>query len=331
MFEIVFLGTSASAPSIHRGLAAQVVMVKDQRFLIDCGEGTQRQILKSGIGFKRLNRVLLTHGHLDHVLGLAGLVSTFLRWESLDALEIWGGSWALDRVQDLIYGVVLRGAKPPMPLHLIDLKPGVMLEDPDYTVSAFPVVHRGRDNYGFVFQEKPRRPFLVEKAEALGVPAGPERARLVHGEAIRLADGRVIEPDDVLGEDVPGARLVVVGDIGDLTGLDAVAQDAHALVIESTYLDADGEMASAFGHMTAGRVARFARDHGVGTLLLTHLSRRYRERDVISEARQYFPNTYVVRDFDRYLVAKGRPVQKLTPANEVVEEDIDLDEVGELD
>ena len=91
LFEIVFLGTSASAPSIHRGLSAQVVMHDEYRFLIDCGEGTQRQILQSGLGFKRLNRILITHGHLDHILGLAGLLSTFMRWETIDKLEIYGG------------------------------------------------------------------------------------------------------------------------------------------------------------------------------------------------------------------------------------------------
>lgn len=112
MIEIVFLGTSASAPSIHRGLSAQVVLHRDYRFLIDCGEGTQRQILRSGLGFKRLNRILLTHGHLDHILGLGGLISTFARWEAMDRLEIYGGRWALQRVYDLIYGVVLRGAPP---------------------------------------------------------------------------------------------------------------------------------------------------------------------------------------------------------------------------
>ena len=313
MFEIVFLGTSASAPSIHRGLSAQVVMVQDQRFLIDCGEGTQRQILKSGIGFKRLNRILLTHGHLDHILGLAGLMSTFMRWESIDSLEIWGGKWALDRVQDLVYGVVLRGAQPPMPLHLIDIKPGLLMEAPDFTVSAMPVQHRGRDNFGFVFQEKARRPFLVERAEALGVPVGPERARLVRGEAVTLADGRMIVPDDVLGEDLPGARLVVTGDVATLDGLGDLVHGAHALVTEATYLDEDAEMAHAFGHITAGYAARFAAEHAVGTLLLTHVSRRYRERDIVDEAQRYFAGSVVVRDFERYAIAKGRPVTKVEP------------------
>ena len=313
MFEIVFLGTSASAPSVYRGLASQVVIVKNHRYLIDCGEGTQRQLLKSGIGFKRLNRILITHGHLDHILGLAGLMSTFMRWESIDELEIWGGRWALDRIQDLIYGVVLRGAEPPMPLHLIDVKPGVLMENADYTISAFPVEHRGRDCFGYVFQEKARRPFLVEKAEALGIPAGPERARLVRGETITLPNGRVVRPDDVLGEDIPGARLVFTGDVATFAGLETVAAGAHALVTEATYLDEDAEMARAFGHSTAGQAARFAREVGVQTLLLTHISRRYRERDVLHEAQQFFPNTVVVRDFDHYVVSKGQPVRKVIP------------------
>jgi ribonuclease Z len=118
LFEIVFLGTSASAPSVHRGLSAQVVMHDEHRFLVDCGEGTQRQIMQSGLGFKRLNRILITHGHLDHILGLAGLLSTFTRWEALDGLEIYGGRWALERIRDLLFGVVLRGARPPMDIQL---------------------------------------------------------------------------------------------------------------------------------------------------------------------------------------------------------------------
>ncbi len=103
MFEIVFLGTSASAPSIRRGLPSAMVLHNEHRFMIDCGEGTQRQLLQSGLGFKRLDKILLTHGHLDHILGLAGLLSTLMRWETLEQFTIYGGRSALDRVEDLIY------------------------------------------------------------------------------------------------------------------------------------------------------------------------------------------------------------------------------------
>src|SRR5512136_1118897 len=110
MIEFVFLGTSASAPSVERGLSAAMIMHEDQRFLVDCGEGTQRQILRSGVGFKRLDKVLLTHGHLDHMLGLGGLVSTFARWEAVDRLTVYAGRWALERVRALM-DVVFRGAE----------------------------------------------------------------------------------------------------------------------------------------------------------------------------------------------------------------------------
>lgn len=313
MFELLFLGTSASAPSVHRGLSAQMVIAKEYRFLIDCGEGTQRQILRSGVGFKRLNRILITHGHLDHILGLAGLLSTLVRWESLDALEIYGSSWALDRVQDLIYRVVFRNEKLPIPLHLVDLQPGVFFENRDFSVSAFPVTHRGAGCFGFIFQEKARRPFLVERAEALGVPPGPERARLVRGEAVTLPNGRTVQPDEVLGADIPGARYVHTGDVGRTDNILEYVRGAHTLVIEATYLNADAEMAQQFGHMTAAAAAQLAVDANVGTLILTHLSRRSRERDVLAEAQAIFPNTYVARDFDRFSINKERGTEKIVP------------------
>lgn len=304
MFEIVFLGTSASAPSIHRGLTAQVVKHDEYRFLIDCGEGTQRQILKSGIGFKRLNRILITHGHLDHILGLAGLISTFSRWETIDELEIYAGKWALERIRDLIFGVVLRGARPPMGIHLIEVQPGVLFEHDDFSVSAFPVHHRGPDCFGYLFEEKSRRPFLPVKAERLEIPPGPWRRKLVDGQSIQLPDGRVIDPDQVLGPARPGTRLVHVGDTGRTDNLLEVCQNADLLVIEATYLKEETEMAHNFAHLTARQAAELAQEGNIKNLILTHISRRYRERDVLSEAREVFPRTEVARDFDVFQVRR---------------------------
>lgn len=302
MFEIIFLGTSASAPSAKRNLPALVIKHDEFRFLVDCGEGTQRQILQSGIGFKRLNRILITHGHLDHILGLAGLLSTFMRWESIDELEIFGSRSALDRIRDLLFGVVLRGQQPPMPLLFNALERGVFIDESDFTVTAFPVLHRGSESLGFVFEEKGRCPFLAEKAEELQIPQGPWRRDLAEGLAATLPDGRRIEPEMVLGEFKPGTRLVVVGDTGDTDSLLEVCKDADGLVIEATYLEEEAEMGRQFGHLTARRAAELAARAGVKQLYLTHVSRRYREKDILAEAQAYFPNVQVARDFDTFQV-----------------------------
>ncbi len=302
MFEIIFLGTSASAPSVHRGLSSLLIQHEEHRFLIDCGEGTQRQILRAGVGFKRLNQIFLTHGHLDHILGLAGLVSTFLRWEVMEEIEIYGTQHTLDRVHDLIFGVVLRGyrGKPPVTLH--DIKPGLFFETEKFTVSAFPVDHRGSDSLGFHFKERSRRPFLPEQAERLNVPPGPWRRDLVEGKAVKLPDGRRIEPDQVLGESKEGTSLVVVGDTGRTDDLVNYVKNADGLVIESTYITEEEELARQFGHLTAAQAAALANEADVRQLYLTHLSRRYRERDIMDEAQAVFPSTHVARDFDHYQI-----------------------------
>ncbi|MEI6291025.1 MAG: ribonuclease Z [Chloroflexota bacterium] len=304
MFEILFLGTSASAPSARRGLSASIVKHDEYRFLIDCGEGTQRQILQSGIGFKQLGRILLTHGHLDHILGLGGLMSTFLRWETIEELEIFGGKSALDRVRTLINDVVLRGNTPPMKLQFREIGPGVLFEADDFTVTAFPVTHRGPDCLGYLFEEKARRPFLHERATELGVPFNANRRQLVEGQNITLENGLVITPEDVLGPLQRGTKLMVVGDTGRTDDLLEHALGADALVIESTYLEEEAAMAKQFSHMTARGAAELALKAGVKQLILTHISRRYREKEVLAEAQAVFPNVVVARDFDTFPVRK---------------------------
>jgi len=275
-------------------------MHDEYRFLVDCGEGTQRQIMQSGIGFKRLHRILITHGHLDHILGLAGLLSTFTRWETIEFLELYGGASALERIRDLLYGVVLRGVRPPMEIRFIPIQPGVIFDADDFSVTAFPVYHRGADCFGYLFEEKSRRPFLPELAEALNIPPGPWRRDLVNGQGVTLPDGRLIRPEQVLGPLRQGVRLVHVGDAGRTSDLESVCQDADGLVIEATYLDEEAQMADEFAHLTARRSAELALKTGVKNLILTHISRRYRERDVIAEARSVFPAALVARDFDYY-------------------------------
>jgi ribonuclease Z len=310
MFELVFLGTSASAPSIQRGLPSAIVMYNEYRFMIDCGEGTQRQLLRSGLGFRRLDKILLTHGHLDHILGLAGLASTFARWEMIDHMEIYGGRWALDRVQALM-NIVFGRYQPPIRIELIDLKPGPILADDAFQLSCFPVTHRGPDNYGYIFQEKERRPFLVEKAEALGVPAGPERARLVRGLPVILADGRTIQPEEVVGPARPGCKFVFVGDASRTDDLVAPVQGAQALAIEATYASLDADAAREYGHLTARQAAELAVAAGVETLILYHLSRRYSEREILDEARPIFANTVVARDLDHFQIRRDAPLAQV--------------------
>jgi ribonuclease Z len=184
------------------------------------------------------------------------------------------------------------------------------MEGNDFTVSAFSVTHRGSGNFGFVFQEHSHRPFVVEKAEALGVPAGPERSLLVRGENVTLADGRTITPNMVLADEIPGAKLVCIGDVGRTDTLRESVAGADALVIEATFLETEVEEARHFGHITAQQAAALAAETGVKTLLLTHVSRRYRERDILNEARRVFPNTFVARDLEKYILRRGRPVEK---------------------
>jgi ribonuclease Z len=280
-------------------------MHRDHRFLIDCGEGTQRQILRSGLGFKRLQKILITHGHLDHILGLGGLLSTLTRWEAIEHVEIWAGQRALRRIRDLVFGVVFRGEREQLRIEFKEIVPGAIIADGNsFELMAFPVTHRGGQCFGFVFQEKPRRPFLEEKAVELGVPNGPERRDLVQGRTITLPEGKIVHPDDVLGPVEAGTKLVHVGDAGETDDILEHCRDADALVVEATYLHSELDLARRFGHLTALQAAELAQAANVRSLYLTHLSRRYRERDVTAEAQSVFANTVVARDLDHIEVRR---------------------------
>jgi ribonuclease Z len=308
VFEVVFLGTSASAPSVQRGLSSALVMANEHRFMIDCGEGTQRQLLRTGLGFRRLDKILLTHGHLDHILGLGGLASTLGRWEALEELHIYGGAMTLARVQMLMEVVFGPGQIAGSGVTLNLLEPGVLFEDKHFTLTAVPVQHRGPDCFAFLFEEKSRRPFLAEKAEALGIPQGPVRRELAQGRPATLPDGRVIQPDEVLGPPQRGAKLFFVGDVSHTSALHAYAEKADLLVIEATYLEVDKQLARQHGHITAASAAKLARNAGVRQLVLHHVSRRYTTQQILDEAQAIFPDTLVANDLDCFSVHKDKPI-----------------------
>jgi ribonuclease Z len=284
------------------------VLANEHRFMIDCGEGTQRQLLRSGLGFRRLDKILLTHGHLDHILGLGGLASTLGRWEAMEELNIYGGAFTLTRVHALMEVVFGVGQIPNAGVELNTMEAGVLFDNRAFTLTAFGVQHRGPDCFGFIFEEKSRRPFLAEKAEAMGIPHGPVRRDLSAGIPATLADGRIVMPEEVLGEPQRGAKLVFIGDVSHTGSLHEWAADADLLAIEATYLDADKDLARAHGHITAGAAARLARNAGVRQLILHHVSRRYATQEVLAEAQAIFPSTVIASDLDLFAVHKDKPV-----------------------
>ncbi|HKS88443.1 MAG TPA: MBL fold metallo-hydrolase [Stellaceae bacterium] len=306
MFTLTFLGTAATMPSHERGLPALLVEAGGERWLVDCGEGTQRQILRAGIGFRRLHHVLLTHAHLDHVLGLAGLIATLGLVDLDDELAICGSRQTVELTARYLASLWPAG-RAPVPLRLRALEIGPVAATPAYRIGCFAVRHRGTESLGYRFDALPRRHLLPARLDALGVPAGPLRARLAAGETVQLPDGREIAPDMVRGPAAPGISLAVVGDAEETESLVPAVAGVDALVIEATFLEADAALAAARGHLTAAAAGRLAADAGVGALLLTHISGRYDAEAVAAEARRHFPNARVMNDFDRLAVTAAAP------------------------
>jgi len=301
MFELVFLGTAAAVPSAERGLPALLVARGPRRFLIDCGEGTQRQLLRAGLGLRGLQHVLLTHAHLDHVLGLAGLLATRDLYRVGGAAEIIGSGETLAFARRYLTETI--GPEREGGYQLRSVSSGPVLSFPGWRIAAFAVQHRGTASLGYLFCDEMRHPLLPERLDALGVPEGPERAALARGRPVVLADGRPISPEMVQGPPVPGAKLAIVGDTGEVASLVGPVRGADVLVIEATYLERDAELALTRGHLTAAAAGGLARDAGVGELLLTHISGRYKPEEIQAEAARFFPTVRVIADFDRVAVA----------------------------
>ena len=304
--DLVFLGTSASAPTAARGTAATLIRRGGDRLLVDCGEGTQRQLLRSDVGLVDLEHVFLTHLHADHVLGLPGMLKTFgLRGREVP-ITVYGprGTRALLGALGVVVGRVA------YPLEVVELGAGESVALQDYRIETFAVAHRTTAvGYALREDERPGR-FDVSAADALGVPSGPLRGALQRGEAITLPDGRVVRPADVLGAPRRGRTVVLTGDTAPAASVVEAAAGADVLVHEATFLADERARAKETGHSTAAEAALVAREADVGLLALTHLSARYPPSDVAAEARQLFPRTVVPRDFDLLLVPlpeRGEP------------------------
>jgi ribonuclease Z len=301
MFALTFLGTSASVPSAERNHPALLVEAGSKRILIDCGEGTQRQLLRSGAGFRRLDRILLTHGHFDHVLGIPGLFSTLQLRQTADVMTIHGGPGTLDVVARMPAGLWGEG-RAPIPVEFMPLTEGQVIDAGDFTINCFSVRHRDTDSFGFSFQSPARRHLRPDRLATFGVPDGPVRRELVEGRPVVIEGGRTIDPEDVLGPPSGRKKLVVIGDTETTEGLSKHVADADVLVIEATFLDRDAPIARDYGHLTAAEAAWLAATNNVKQLVLTHLSGRYRDEEILDEAAKTFPTSRIAADFDHIVI-----------------------------
>jgi ribonuclease Z len=299
--DVLFIGTAGSAPSARRGLPATLVRRGGERMLFDCGEGTQRQLVRS-VGLVELEEVFITHFHADHMLGLPGMLKTFSLRGRERPLTVYGPAG----LRALFAGLKPVIGRTTFPIALEELSANDVLERDGYRIAAFDVDHGTRAlGYAIVEHERPGH-LDAELAERLGVEAGPDFGRLQRGETV---DG--VSPDQVMGEPRRGRKIVLAGDTAPCAMTRAVAFQADLLVHEATFLDDERERAAETRHSTARQAAELAAEAEVLMLALTHPSPRYGGAELREEARAVFENTVVPRDFDRIELPfpeRGAPV-----------------------
>jgi ribonuclease Z len=292
---IRLLGTAASRPTVERNVASLAVVREGETLLFDCGEGTQRQMMRYGVSFG-LHDIFFTHFHADHVIGVIGLLRTMSLQGRSEPLRLWGPRGAartLKRAEE--FGM----DRLSFPLQVVELEPGERVTRKDYAIVPYPVDHRGARAVGYALVEEDRKGrFNPELARQLGVPEGPLWGEIHRGRAVTLDDGRVIEPSRLVGDARPGRKLVITGDTRPCTATIEAARGADVLVHESTFGDEEADRAVETGHSTAREAAGVAAEAGVGTLLLVHFSARYSRdtADLGKEARQRFERTIVGKD-----------------------------------
>jgi ribonuclease Z len=298
--SLFFAGTAGSVPTARRGLPALLLRAGGERILFDCGEGTQQQLLRS-VGLPDIGAVFITHFHLDHWLGLIGMLKTFDLRARERPLAIYGPPG----LHGLLGGLRPVIGRTGYPLELTELEPYDEIRFGTFLISPFPVKHRVEAfGYAFVEDDRPGR-FDVDAARSLGVTAGPDFGRLQRGETVNG-----VRPEQVMGSERAGRKIVISGDTAPCQAVEVLAHDADLLVHEATFMEDERARARETAHSTAHQAAEIARDAGVTMLALTHLSTRYFPRDVRDEARSVFTNTVVPRDFDAIAVPfpeRGEP------------------------
>lgn len=290
-----FLGTAASRPTVERNVSAIAVVRDGETLLFDCGEGTQRQMMRYGISFV-LGDVLFTHFHTDHVLGVIGLMRTMQLQGRTEPLRVWGPQGAsrfLQRTE------VFGGERLGFPVNVTEVDPGIPVPRHGYSILPFAASHRGAAAVGYAIIENIRLGrFNPDRARELGVPEGPFWGQLHRGRAVTLVDGRIVVPDDIVGPSRPGRRVVITGDTRPCETTVEAARGADLLVHEATFAEEEAVRAVETGHSTAREAAVVADEAGVRRLVLTHVSARYSRdtSDLEREAKAVFPNVTVARD-----------------------------------